>query len=172
MSLHDFRDDSYYMGLAVKMAKIAKKLGEVPIGAVLTDSSGKILAMAHNEPIRRTDPTAHAEIIAIRKAAKRINNYRLVGCSIYVTLEPCSMCFSAMIHARIKRLIYGTDDPKSGALSSGIDLTDMEVFNHYIEVKGGVLAEDCGSILREFFINKRRGTEVVVTGSTRNRLVR
>ena len=164
--------DEAMMKLALKMALQAERAGEVPVGAVVVDEKGKILALAHNEPISSCDPTAHAEIVAIRKAARRVGNYRLTGCSLYVTLEPCVMCYGAVIHARIKRLVYGANDPKAGAFSSAIDLTKPLYFNHYVEVKGGVLAEKASEMVRAFFQGKRRGTEVVVTGSTRNRLVR
>ncbi len=172
MSSKSFRNDEYFMKLALKLAKIGMEAGEVPVGALVVDSSGKIISMAYNEPIKSSDPTAHAEVLALRKAAKRIGNYRLIDCTLYSTLEPCPMCYGAMIHARIRCLVFGADDPQGGALSSGLDLTNMGIFNHYIKLRGGVLSEECKKLLLEFFYKRRRGTEVVVTGSTRNRLVR
>ncbi len=172
MSSKPFQNDEYFMELALKLAKVGMKAGEVPVGSLVVDESGKIIAMAYNKPVKSSDPTAHAEILAIRRAAKRIGNYRLIGCTLYSTLEPCPMCYGAMVHARIERLVFGADDPQRGALSSGLDLTNMGIFNHYIKLRGGVLSEECKRLLLEFFYKKRRGTEVVVTGSTRNRLVR
>lgn len=148
--------DDFFMGLALEEAKKGCELAEVPVGAVLTDASGNILARAHNKPVSQHDPTAHAEILAIRAAAALAGNYRLPETSIYVTLEPCAMCVGAMLHARVKRLVFGAADPKSGAAGSVIDLTAVTSFNHRIEVTGGVRAEECAEILRSFF-KKRRG---------------
>ncbi len=173
------RDHKYYMALALVQAARAYELEEVPVGAVLVDESGSVIAEAYNSPISLCDPTAHAEIVAIRRAAGVIGNYRLTGTTLYVTLEPCSMCMGAILHARLKMVVYGTTDPRGGAAGSVMDLTRVPSLNHYVIVKGGILQEDCRDILQSFFkerrrqraVAKRRGTEVAVTGSTRNRLV-
>ncbi|MGB2843338.1 MAG: tRNA adenosine(34) deaminase TadA [Candidatus Aminicenantaceae bacterium] len=127
--------------------------GEVPVGAVII-SGNKVLSRAFNEPIRRNDPTAHAEIIALRKACLKRRNYRLPDCDLYVTLEPCVMCIGAAVHARIRRLVFGAYDPKSGAVESVMNFP-FEKMNHRIETKGGVLADECSRILKDFFSIKR-----------------
>ncbi|MGB2763887.1 MAG: tRNA adenosine(34) deaminase TadA [Candidatus Aminicenantaceae bacterium] len=127
--------------------------GEMPVGAVLI-SGNKVLSRAFNEPIRRNDPTAHAEIIALRKACLKRRNYRLPDCDLYVTLEPCVMCIGAAVHARIRRLVFGAYDPKSGAVESVMNFP-FEKMNHRIETKGGVLADECSRILKDFFLKKR-----------------
>lgn len=144
------------MKLALAVARKAHTLGEVPVGAVVVDPAGRVLAMDHNRPISLHDPSAHAEILVLRKAAHRLGNYRLVSCSIYVTLEPCIMCYGAIIQARIRRLIYGTDDPKGGAFHSCLDLTTPRLFNHYIEVKGGVCGGEAAKLLWSFFATRRK----------------
>ncbi|MCX7821881.1 MAG: tRNA adenosine(34) deaminase TadA [Syntrophobacterales bacterium] len=140
----------YYMRLAIKVAQEGARLGEVPVGAVLISPEDHILSLAHNEPIGSHDPSAHAEIVAIRKAAKRVSNYRLVGCSLYVTLEPCIMCYGAIIHARIKRLFFGAYDPKAGA-GTVFGLFSSSLFNHRVEITGTLLREDCERLLKDFF---------------------
>ncbi len=149
-------DDQYFMGLAIEEARRAYELEEVPVGAVLVDSDGRILGRAHNMPVGSGDPTAHAEILAIRAASASMRNYRLPGTCLYVTLEPCPMCIGAMLHARVGRLVFGASDPRSGAAGSVVDLTRVASFNHYIEVTGGVRAEECAQILKNFF-RERRG---------------
>ena len=141
------------MRSALKEAERSLKKGEIPVGAVVV-SGEKILSRAHNEPIARNDPTAHAEIVALRRACQKIKNYRLPDCDLYVTLEPCPMCLGAMVHARIRRLIFGALDPKVGAVESAM-LFPFSQTNHRVEVKGGVLAQECGKILKEFFHKKR-----------------
>ena len=143
------------MGLALEEAEKGYRLGEVPVGAVLVGADGQILAKACNMPIASNDPTAHAEILAIRSASARIGNYRLPETFIYVTLEPCAMCVGAMLHGRVKRLVFGAHDPRSGAAGSVLDLTGIVRLNHRIEVTRGVLAENCAEILRRFFKERR-----------------
>jgi tRNA(adenine34) deaminase len=145
--------DEYFMRMALSEAESALESGEVPVGAVIT-MEGRVLAKTHNSPILMKDPTAHAEILAIREAADRIENYRLYGTTLYVTIEPCVMCAGAIIHARIERLVFGATDPKGGALSIYNMFSDRKL-NHFIEVTGGVLKEKCGEILSRFFREKR-----------------
>ncbi len=153
-------NDRFFMGLAVEEAKKAYELAEVPVGAVLVSSAGDVLAKAHNLPILSADPTAHAEILAIRKGAVAVANYRLPDTTLFVTLEPCAMCVGAMLHARIRRLVFGASDPKSGAAGSVVDLTRVASFNHYIEVTGGIRAEECAEMLKRFFQERRSGIGV------------
>jgi tRNA(adenine34) deaminase len=148
----DFND--YWMHYAIKFAKHAGDVEEVPVGAVLIFDN-EVIGEGWNQPISSQDPTAHAEIIALRQAAKKIGNYRLLDTILYVTIEPCVMCVGAMIHARIKKLIYGADDPKTGAVKSVFQLLDSNEFNHKIEWQGGLLAEECSTLLQKFFKNKR-----------------
>ncbi len=142
------------MQLALDLARQAAKNGEVPVGAIVVKDS-VIIGRGSNAPIGLHDPTAHAEIIAMRQAAQHLGNYRLVDCTLYVTLEPCAMCSGAMQHARIAKLIYGASDPKTGACGSVINLMDEPKLNHHTEVVGGVLAEDCGAVLTAFFKQRR-----------------
>ncbi len=148
--------DDFFMGLAIEEAQKGYALAEVPVGAVVVGADGEILSRACNRPIGLNDPTGHAEILAIRSAAARVGNYRLPGATVFVTLEPCAMCVGAMMHARVRRLVFGARDPRSGAAGSVVDLTGAICFNHRIDVTGGVLAERCAQILREFF-KQRRG---------------
>lgn len=143
---------------AIALAREAAICDEVPVGAVVVDAGGTIIGRGFNQPIRRHDPTAHAEIIALRDAAERIGNYRLPGCTLYVTLEPCVMCAGAMMHARIATVVYGARDPKTGACGSVIDLFTEQRLNHHTEVIGGVRAEECGSLLSAFFAARRNRT--------------
>jgi len=143
------------MSLALDEAEKSYRLGEVPVGAVLVGADGQILARAHNMPVASNDPTAHAEILAIRNGATGIGNYRLPETVIYVTLEPCAMCVGAMLHGRVKRLVFGARDPRSGSAGSVLDLTGIDRFNHRMDVTGGVLAENCAEILRRFFKERR-----------------
>ena len=145
--------DEKFMSEALKEAGKAAGRGEVPVGAVIV-SSGKILARGHNRPIGGSDPTAHAEISAIRKACAKRKNYRLSECELYVTLEPCAMCVGAVVQARINRLVFGALDPKSGAVLS-IMTFPMDKTNHRMEILGGVLARECGRILKDFFKERR-----------------
>lgn len=146
--------DYQFMQEAIASAKKGELQGEVPVGAVVV-YEGKIVATGHNQPIERHDPTAHAEIAALRAAAQVLGNYRLPGCSLYVTLEPCAMCAGAMLHARLARVVYGAADPKTGACGSVINLFAEEQLNHHTSITGGVMAEECGQLLRDFFIKRR-----------------
>ncbi|MBM9520015.1 tRNA adenosine(34) deaminase TadA [Desulforhopalus vacuolatus] len=143
------------MNLALEEARIAASKGEVPVGAVIV-REGELLARAGNSPIGLHDPTAHAEILALRAACRREENYRLPRATLYVTLEPCVMCMGAMLHARVARLVYGATDPKTGAAHSLFQLGGDERLNHYIEITGDVLAEESGEMLREFFRSRRK----------------
>ena len=147
--------DIQYMQAALALAAEAALEGEVPVGAVVV-KDGAIIGRGSNAPIGRHDPSAHAEILALRDAASSIGNYRLVGCTLYVTLEPCAMCSGAIQHARIARLVYGAKDPKTGACGSVVDLMAEPRLNHHAEVTGGVVAEECGTILSNFFATRRR----------------
>jgi tRNA(adenine34) deaminase len=146
------------MEQALVCAREAESAGEVPVGAVITAPTGAVLARAANAPIARNDPTAHAEMLALRAAGQVLGNYRLPGCTLYVTLEPCAMCVGALVHARIARIVYGASDPKTGACGSVFDLAASPQLNHRIEVTSNVLAEDCGALLKRFFA-ARRGRE-------------
>ena len=139
---------------ALNQAREAKAAGEVPVGAVVV-KDGKIIGTGFNAPISRHDPSAHAEMQALRAAATTLGNYRLPCCELYVTLEPCAMCVGAMLHARIARLIYGAADPKTGACGSVLDLFSEPRLNHHATVTAGVMAEECGALLREFFAARR-----------------
>ncbi|MFB0565560.1 MAG: tRNA adenosine(34) deaminase TadA [Candidatus Aminicenantaceae bacterium] len=145
--------DKFFMRYALAEANKSIEKGEVPVGAVVV-LGDKILSRAHNMPISKKDSTAHAEILAIRKACSKIKTYRLVDCDLYVTMEPCPMCLGAAVHARIRKLVYGATDSKSGAVVSIMNFP-FEKTNHRIEVKGGVLAADCSRLLKGFFKSKR-----------------
>ena len=147
------RSDEFFMRQALEEAQKSLKKKEVPVGAVLVFEK-KIVSRAHNEPIAKNDPTAHAEIIAIRKAGSKRKNYRLSGCDLFVTLEPCAMCLGAAVHARIRKLVFGALDPKSGAVESVMKFP-LDKMNHRVEIAGGVLADECSKILRDFFKKKR-----------------
>ena len=149
------------MRQAIAQAHNAWALGEVPVGALVV-KDGQVVATGFNQPIGTHDPTAHAEIMALRAAATLLGNYRLPGCELYVTLEPCTMCAGAMMHARLARVVFGASDPKTGACGSIVDLFAQERLNHHTEVVGGVLAEECGSLLKEFFAARRRAAQAVL----------
>ena len=161
--------DEIFMRVALELAEKAESLGEVPVGAVVVRNDG-IVGRGFNAPISRHDPSAHAEMMALRDAAQRLGNYRLVGCELFVTLEPCLMCAGAIMHARIARLVYGASDPKTGACGSVMDAfgelplspaplpqgaRGVVCLNHHTEVTGGVLAEECGAMLSNFFAMRR-----------------
>ncbi len=139
---------------ALRLARLGAFAGEVPVGAVAAQR-GEIVARSYNAPVSRNDPTAHAEILAIRQAAERIGNYRLEGVTLYCTLEPCAMCAGALVAARIERLVFGTRDLRFGAVRSKFQLADCELLNHRVEIVEGVLASECVELLREFFVAKR-----------------
>jgi tRNA(adenine34) deaminase len=146
--------DQIFMQAAIALAKQAAENGEVPVGAVVV-KDGKIIGRGCNSPIGLNDPSAHAEILALRDAANNIGNYRLVDCTLYVTLEPCAMCSGAIQHSRIANLVYGASDLKTGACGSVINLMAEEKLNHHTKVKSGVLADETGQILSEFFKQRR-----------------
>jgi len=152
-------DDGGFMGLALDLAREAGAAGEVPVGALIV-MAGKVVGRGFNQPIARRDPTAHAEVMALRDAATRLGNYRLPGCTLYVTLEPCAMCAGAILHARIDRLVFGARDSKTGAAGSVIDLFAEARLNHHTVIAGGALAEECGSLLSGFFAARRGRTLV------------
>ena len=147
-------NDEDFMHAALKLAQQAAISGEVPVGAVVV-KHGEIIGRGSNAPISRHDPSAHAEMLALRDAALRIGNYRLVDCELYVTLEPCLMCAGAIFHARIARVIYGAPDPKTGAAGSVLNLFEEQRLNHHASVHGGVLAAECGEVLSQFFASRR-----------------
>ncbi|MGI9223850.1 MAG: tRNA adenosine(34) deaminase TadA [Woeseiaceae bacterium] len=146
--------DLGHMRAAIVEARIAGQAGEVPVGAVVVIDD-QVVACGLNRTISDSDPSAHAEIVALRAAAQELGNHRLSGATLYVTLEPCTMCMGAVVQARIGRLVFGAYDPKAGAAGSAIDLTDSPAFNHRFEINGGVLADDCGAVLKSFFEAKR-----------------
>lgn len=146
--------DEDYMRLAMALAQEAASQGEVPVGAVVV-KNGEVIGRGRNAPISLNDPTAHAEIQAMREAAQSLGNYRLVECTLYVTLEPCAMCSGAIQHARIARLVYGASDPKTGCCGSVVNLMTEQKLNHHCEVTAGVLAEECGALLSNFFRQRR-----------------
>jgi tRNA(adenine34) deaminase len=146
--------DETFMRRALELARDAEAAGEVPVGAVIV-RDGEIVAEGFNRPISTHDPTAHAEMVALRAAAARSDSYRLLGTTLYVTLEPCAMCAGAMVHARVQRLVYAASDPRAGAAGSIFNVVQSPALNHRLEVTAGVLAEDCGAILRNFFVARR-----------------
>jgi tRNA(adenine34) deaminase len=146
--------DETFMRRAIELAREAEAAGEVPVGAVIV-LDGQILAEGFNRPISTHDPTAHAEMVTLRAAAARIDNYRLTGTTLYVTLEPCAMCAGAMVHARVTRLVYAATDPRAGAAGSVFNVVQNSALNHRLEVVPGVLADECGSLLRDFFVARR-----------------
>jgi tRNA(Arg) A34 adenosine deaminase TadA len=150
-------NDESCMAQALELARASQAAGEIPVGAVVV-KDGAVIGRGRNRPIASRDPTAHAEIVALRDAAERIGNYRLAGCSLYVTLEPCAMCAGAIMHARIGRVVYGTADPKSGACGSVVNLFAEDRLNHHATVIGGVLAEEAARLLQDFF-GARRPTQ-------------
>ena len=144
-----------FMRLALREAERARREREVPVGAIVV-RDGRVIARAHNRPIHLKDPTAHAEVLALRRAARKVGNYRLSGCTLYVTIEPCAMCAGAIVQARLKRVVFGASDPKAGAGGSVLSVLNHPRLNHRVEVTEGVLGEDCAAILKKFFRNKRK----------------
>jgi len=157
--------DATYMGLALQEARKAWAAGEVPVGAVVV-RDGEVIATGFNQPIGRHDPTAHAEIVALRAAAETLGNYRLPGCELYVTLEPCAMCSGAMMHARLARVVYAAPDPKTGVCGSLLDLFALEQLNHHTDVVGGVLGDDAGAMLKAFFAERRAARRAPAAADT------
>lgn len=152
-------DDETFMRAALAQAKLAGECGEVPVGAVVV-CDGEIVGRGFNQPIRGRDPSAHAEVMALRAAGRTLANYRMPGCTLYVTLEPCMMCSGAIMHARVSRVVFGARDPKTGAAGSVIDLFAETRLNHHAEITGGVLADECGRMLSDFFAARRNKTQI------------
>lgn len=150
----EVHSDSYYLHQALELAQHAENQGEVPVGALLVFDH-EIIAKGWNQPIGNVDPTAHAEIMVLRQAAQHIRNYRLLDTTLYVTLEPCAMCIGAIIHARVKRLVFGAYDPRAGAVSSVFSIPKAPQLNHQVEILGGVMHDECSELLRRFFKGKR-----------------
>ena len=148
--------DEYWMSKALLQAKQAAERDEVPVGAVLVNQANELIAEAFNQPIGLVDPTAHAEVIALRMAAQKLGNYRLPDTTLYVTLEPCTMCVGALVHARVKRIVYGAAEPKAGAITSAYQLLDSDAYNHTPEITSGVKSRECSTFISSFFENKRQ----------------
>ena len=148
--------DEYWMREALQQAKRAAQRDEVPVGAVLIDLAGELIASGHNQPISALDPTAHAEIVVIREAARQLQNYRLPDTTLYVTLEPCAMCVGALVQARVSRIVFGALEPKAGAIRSAHQLFESGRFNHDPEIQGGVLEGECSTLMSQFFLQKRQ----------------
>ena len=146
--------DRQFMQQAIEQAKLAAAAGEVPVGAVLVHE-GRVISTGFNQPIGHADPSAHAEMMALRSAAQTFSNYRLPGSTLYVTLEPCVMCAGAILHARINRVVFGATDPKTGAAGSVLDVFSEKRINHQTQVEGGVMGQECGQLLRDFFKERR-----------------
>jgi len=151
--------DEKWMVKATHMAREAAKLGEVPVGAVIVDAGGKILAAASNRTIKNNDPTAHAEILALRTAAIRVGNYRLTGTTVYSTIEPCAMCAGALVNARVARLVFGARDERFGAVRSHFNVCDSLDLNHRIEITPDILADNCRRLMQDFFRKRRKAKE-------------
>ena len=147
--------DENWMWRAIHVARDAVKIGEVPVGAIIVDSNDRILATASNRTITDTDPTAHAEILALRTAALRVGNYRLTGATVYTTIEPCVMCAGALVNARIKRLVFGALDERFGAVETHFQLCSSSELNHQIEITSGILSKECASLMQQFFKARR-----------------
>lgn len=155
--MNDFiEDDEAGMRLALVQARCAADAGEVPVGAIIVDADRRVIGQGFNHTISGNDPSAHAEIVALRDAGLRVRNYRLPGATLFVTLEPCMMCMGAMMHARLSRVVYGATDPKTGACGSVIQLQNIDQLNHHTLFEGGVLADECSLILRSFFRERRK----------------
>jgi tRNA(adenine34) deaminase len=148
------RTDEEFMGVALELAREARERGEVPVGAVLV-IDGEIMGRGFNQPVSRNDPTAHAEIVALRQAGREAGNYRLPGSTMYVTIEPCQMCVGAMVHARVARVVYGTPEPKAGAIESAMRAHEHPALNHRLEVTGRVLENECREVIQGFFKERR-----------------
>jgi len=160
----DLEIDGQFMRLALREAARGAREGEVPVGAVVV-LAGKVLACAHNRPIRLHDPSAHAEILAMRRAARRLANYRLEGCDLYVTIEPCAMCAGAIVHARLRRVVWGAPDPKAGACGSALRVLNHRRLNHRVELTRGLLAADCAALVQGFFRDRREKHRPLAQGA-------
>jgi tRNA(adenine34) deaminase len=162
--------DHDFMHLALAEARSAEASGEVPVGAIIVSPTGEIISRGNNQVMRRSDPTAHAEIVALRAAGKRLDNYRILapqgGCTLYCTLEPCAMCAGAILHARIARLVFAARDPKAGACGSVLSVMNHPALNHQVEVVAGVLAEECSALLTTFFRNRRAAQTTAVNSAS------
>jgi tRNA(adenine34) deaminase len=158
------QEDAHFMQLALAQAKAGALAGEVPVGAVVV-KNGEVIARAHNAPLGLKDPTAHAEINALRLAAQALGNYRLEGCTLYVTLEPCAMCSGAAMHARLSRVVYGATEPKTGVAGSVLNLFDNAQLNHHTQITGGVLADECVQELQAFFEMRRSQNKASKVGN-------
>ncbi|ABR89895.1 Uncharacterized conserved protein [Janthinobacterium sp. Marseille] len=156
--------DAIFMRQALDQARNAWTLGEVPVGAVVV-KDGEVIATGFNQPIGTHDPTAHAEIMALRAAASILGNYRLPGCELFVTLEPCVMCSGAMMHARLARVVFGAPDPKTGACGSVVNLFEQNQLNHHTQFIGGVLADECSALLKDFFAERRKAAKSIPSDS-------
>jgi tRNA(adenine34) deaminase len=154
MMEHD-KYHEHYMQLAIEEARMAEKIDEVPVGALVVDAAGAVVARTHNETITRCDPSAHAEMLAVRSAAHQIQNYRLLGTTLYATVEPYVMCMGVIVHARVARVVFGASDPKWGALGSLYDFSQDARFNHHPDVVAGVCADQCRQLMRDFFVRRR-----------------
>jgi tRNA(adenine34) deaminase len=153
MTMSEF--DNKWMRVALEQAALARQADEVPIGACVISESGELLSASHNRVIADNDPTAHAEILSLREAAHRVRNYRLVGTTVYTTIEPCAMCAGALVNTRVKRLVYGVDDERFGAVNTHFGIGVSEILNHRIEVVGGVLESECRAMMQDFFRARR-----------------
>ena len=147
--------DEKWMRAAIEAARVAAELGEVPVGACLVDADGNLLSTASNRPITNNDPSAHAEMLALREAAAKVENYRLTDVTVYSTIEPCVMCAGALVNARVARLVFGAHDERFGAVESRFRICDSEMLNHRIEIVPGVLANECRALMQEFFRSRR-----------------
>lgn len=146
--------DYLFMQQALGLAARAAELGEVPVGALVVQD-GEVIGEGFNQPITASDPSAHAEVVALRAAARHMNNYRLPGATLYVTIEPCTMCFGTLVHARIARLVYGAAEPRAGVVASQLQLAEQTFFNHKIQVEGGVMQDEAGALVKDFFQKRR-----------------
>lgn len=147
--------DAKWMREAIAAAEEARKQGEVPVGACIVDAEGRLIATGGNETISESDPSGHAEIVALRKAAKHLGNHRLTGCTLYTTIEPCAMCAGALVHARIARLVYGAPDERFGAAGTLFNICDNDSLNHRMEIESGILLEECRKLMQDFFRERR-----------------
>src|SRR6202046_1121371 len=149
------QSDAHYMRLALDQARAAEAAGEVPVGAIVVSPTGKVIGSGNNQVLRTNDPTAHAEVVALRAAGLTLGNYRLLGCTLFCTLEPCAMCAGAILHGRIERLVFAARDPKAGACGSVLSVMNHPALNHRVEVVEGILGEECSTLLTAFFRSRR-----------------